>query len=147
MYCILLENEQSPEVAKGVEMMRLTPEDPVRAYGPRIDQSALYEIQSAFDVMTPPYGFVDSVRGTEEVRQARVAQRNPASDCSRPLSEVANLRPPLASQRAFLVAFGGRRRSGDIVDHICSYVASQNLTCTPHCVRAGLGPQRAIRRI
>ena len=101
-----------------------------------LEHRTLYDILASFDVIELPPGYFVAERGTEEVRQARIARRcvhavHSAFQRSRPPSDFGSIRLPLVAQRAFLVAFGGRRRPGDIIDHLGAYIRAQNWICAP----------------
>ena len=120
-----------PEVAKGLELTRLNTQDPEQALGPLICESLMYIGLKHFDVPHPPCGFALHQKGTEVNRLARVAAATFDKPVARPLSDLVSLPPTLAPQRAFLIAFGGRRRSSDIVDHMQQFVASHSWTVVP----------------
>ena len=104
------------EVARGLELHRLTDLDPVRAHGPSISSPLAFIEHEGSDLPEPPEGFVGPGHASDTQRLARV-KAAPAA-VAPVSSDIANLfvqRPSFGAERAFLIAFGGRRRPGDIV--------------------------------
>ena len=119
------------EVAKGVELQRLNDQDCVQAEGPFITCAPFFCIAAGFDVPLPPIGFVNRGKGTEEVRLRRSEAARHVLPPARSLDEVSSIPASLGPQRAILVAFGGRRRKGDIISHLQSFVDTHEFKHVP----------------
>ena len=110
------------EIATGLDLARLNAEYPLRAQGPPLTAAPFYRLLQRADILAPPSGFVPSVDGDSNCRQER-RQIAPTPTASyRSLNDLCRLPPTLGVQRVYLVAFGGRRRTGDIVGHLNRYI-------------------------
>ena len=113
------------EVAKGLELKRLNRDDPIQAYGPLLRHSDAW-CRVRGEPPLPPAGFVVPGKGTAAARTCR--QRFAEIFCPRaaprPVEDTVKIPPTLGPQRAILIAFGGRRRQGDIVWHLERMVAA-----------------------
>ena len=119
------------EVASGVELQRLTDLEFAQAEGPSITGAPFFCLAAGFDVPMPPAGFVNRQKGTEAVRLQRCDAAKHELPPVRPLNDVCSIPATLGPQRAILVAFGGRRREGDIIDSLQSFVASNDFKHVP----------------
>ena len=120
------------EAAKGLEHHRLTDEDWWQALGPSISSSLAFIDYAGLDVPEPPLGFVSPGHGTKSKQLDRVAAA-PAfvPPARRNIANLAIQRPRLGAQSAFLIAFGGRRRSGDIVHCLEAYIDKRSWKVRP----------------
>ena len=88
-------------------------------------------IAAGYDVPLPPVGFVNREKGTEEVRLRRSEAACVVLPPAKSLDEVSSIPASLGPQRAILVAFGGRRRKGDIISHLQSFVDTHEFKHVP----------------
>ena len=121
----------APEVAKGLELQRLNMEGPMQGYGPLLEVSPSYQAAARHDVPAPPRGYAERELGNAQSCDRRNLHRRGHTTASRPLTDVSSIPPQLGCQRAILDAFGGRRRPGDIIDHLQQYVNTHTFRYVP----------------
>ena len=117
------------EWSKGVDFHSLSDEDPVQSLGPTFTTCDLFALIAQLPKRCLPQGSVAYVIGDQEELQRRNSNRAAMAALKRrgrPESDLLLERPVLTPQRVFLVAFGGRRRLGDIVDHLEQHISNQN---------------------